>query len=73
MMSKELRTVIQFCLDMAPLVPLARQVELYRGLAEICGSKVESDIFLRLAKDLAAAESRAREAAFRFTQSGDGQ
>lgn len=65
-MSKELETVLKFCLKHAQSAPVAERVSLYRGLAEFCGDKKQAAEFCNLAHDLEQAELRCREFAFRF-------
>lgn len=70
MRSKEMQTVMDFCLEHAAEVSVARRVSLYRGLASFCGDATEAAQFCKLADDLEAADHRCREFAFHFTKGG---
>lgn len=68
--SRQLQTVVEFCLEHAEAAPVARRAFLYRGLAEFCGDAAEQSTLLQLAADLEAADRRCREFAFRYAEGG---
>lgn len=69
-MTKELETVISFCLQHAESSPVLERVFLYRGLAEFCGNERMAAEFCRMADDLMAAEKRCKEFHFEFKAGG---
>ena len=66
-MSKELATVILFCLKHADDAPVTERVSLYRGLAEFCGEPKRAAEFRRQADALESADFQCREFAFQLT------
>jgi hypothetical protein len=54
-MTAEMKTIIEFCLDHAGLVPMPQQVLLYRSLAEFCGDETDAALFRRMANEIDAA------------------
>lgn len=70
MRSREQQFVLDFCLEQAEQVPVARRISLYRGLAEICGDMQEQRQFKKLAAALEAAEHQHREFRFKISQGG---
>lgn len=70
MLNKGAKAVVEFCLDHAPEAPVAKQISLYRGLAEICGNPDQAAQFCELADDLEDADHRCREFAFKFKNGG---
>ena len=69
-MSKELETVITFCLKHAANAPVAERVSLYRWLAEFCGLPRRAAEFCRMADELEQADLHCREFAFKLTNGG---
>ena len=66
--SKEMQTVLDFCLEHAESAPVRRRVSLYRGLAEFCGDEEEGRELLRQAELLEQAEYRFEEFRFRLSR-----
>lgn len=70
MRSKEMQTVLDFCLDNASQASVGQRVLLYRGLAKFCADEAENAQFSKLADDLEAADQRCREFAFQIKNGG---
>jgi hypothetical protein len=74
-MSTEMTDIVEFCLEHAGLVPMARQVSLYRSLAEFCANQSDAALFRRMADEIEAAAHARGQLSFRWKagqSSGDG-
>ena len=68
MRHKAQREVMDFCLEHAAHVSVARRAAVYRGMAEICGDPQEQRQLLRQAAALETAERHCRQFRLNFTQ-----
>lgn len=68
--SRSMQVVIETCLTHAESLPPMKRAELYRCMAESCGTEQEAADLVLLASDLESADRRCREFAFRITTQG---